>query len=255
MTTLLAALLLVPLFGALGGFLWLRGSLPQTEGEIVLPGLAAPVTLLRDDDGLLTIQAESERDAAFALGFAHAQDRLWQMDFTRRTGLGRLAEVAGEAVVPTDRFLRMLGIARLAEAAYAQLSAEARALVDSYSAGINAFHEQRSGPLPLEFQVLRHEPAYVGLVASRKRSALLFERLHEDGFDLELLRRVSAPAGLDPGAETPEEIALSIVAELSQRRRGERATGRPLSELKGVRMDDGRVEVPEGPLGSAKCPS
>lgn len=157
-TTLLAALLLVPLLGALGGFLWLRGSLPQIEGEIVLPGLAAPVTLLRDDDGLLTIQAANEGDAAFALGFAHAQDRLWQMDFTRRTGLGRLAEVAGAAVVPTDRFMRMLGVARLAEAAFTELSPEAQALLEAYSAGINAFLDQRSGPLPLPFVLLRYEP-------------------------------------------------------------------------------------------------
>ncbi len=156
--TILAALLLVPTIGGLAAYLWLRGSLPQIEGEVVLSGLSAPVSLLRDGDGLLTIQAENERDAAFALGFAHAQDRLWQMDFTRRTGLGRLAEVAGTAVVPTDRFMRMLDVGRLAEAAFAELSPEAQALIEAYSAGINAFLDQRSGPLPLPFVLLRYEP-------------------------------------------------------------------------------------------------
>jgi xanthine dehydrogenase accessory factor len=103
-------------------------------------------------------------------------------------------------------------------------------------------------------RVLRQRPAYVGLVASRKRSALLFERLHEDGFSAEELRRVSAPGGLDLGAETPQEIALSIVAEIAQRRRGDGTTGRPLVAVKGVRIDDAGVEVPGGPVESSKCP-
>ncbi len=104
-------------------------------------------------------------------------------------------------------------------------------------------------------RALRQRPAYVGLVASRKRSALLFERLYEDGFSAEELGRVSAPSGLDLGAETPQEIALSIVAEIAQRRRGEGTRGRPLALVKGVRIGDAGVEIPEGPLASAKCPT
>lgn len=102
--------------------------------------------------------------------------------------------------------------------------------------------------------VLRHEPAYVGLVASPKRSALLFERLREDGFTADALRRVHAPAGLDLGTDTPQEIALSIVSEIVQLRKG-RGTGRPLVEVRGVRFEGGAVEVPPDPLDSEKCPS
>jgi xanthine dehydrogenase accessory factor len=104
-------------------------------------------------------------------------------------------------------------------------------------------------------RVLRQKPAYVGLVASRKRSALVLERLHEDGVPLELLRRVSAPAGLDVGAETPQEIALSILAEVVQRWRGARSTGQPLMRVKGVLITEAGVLVPEGPLDSTKCPT
>lgn len=104
-------------------------------------------------------------------------------------------------------------------------------------------------------RVLKQAPAYVGLVASRKRSALVLERLHEDGMPLELLRRVAAPAGLDLGAETPQEIALSIASEIVQLWRGSKSSGRPLMEIKGVRITDAGVEVPEGPLESAKCPT
>lgn len=104
-------------------------------------------------------------------------------------------------------------------------------------------------------RVLRQGPAYVGLVASRKRSALVLERLHEDGMPLELLKRVAAPAGIDVGAETPQEIALSIAAEIVQLWRGAKSTGKRLMEIKGVRITDAGVEVPEGPLESAKCPT
>jgi xanthine dehydrogenase accessory factor len=103
--------------------------------------------------------------------------------------------------------------------------------------------------------VLRRSPAYVGLVASRKRSALLFERLFEDGFEPDLLRRVSAPAGLDIGAETPQEIALSIFAEIARAHRGGSASGRRLADVKGVAVSESGVEVPQGPVESENCPS
>ena len=103
--------------------------------------------------------------------------------------------------------------------------------------------------------VLRQQPEYLGLVASRKRSALLFERLREDGFTGEALRAVSAPCGLDLAAQSPQEIALSILAEIAQRRAGRESTGRPLAEVKGVVIGEAGVEIPEGPLTSEKCPS
>ena len=102
--------------------------------------------------------------------------------------------------------------------------------------------------------VLRQGPAFVGLVASTKRSALVLERLHEDGFPPEVLRRISAPCGLDIAAETPQEIALSIFSEILQRSRGGTTTGRPLAEVKGVRITESGVEVPEGPPSTDRCP-
>lgn len=114
--------------------------------------------------------------------------------------------------------------------------------------------QHRSDYEALERALLKR-PAYVGLVASRKRSALLLERLHEDGVPVDLLRRVSSPAGLDLGAETPQEIALSIAAEIVQLVRGGSSSGRRLASVRGVRIGDSGVEVPEGPLESAKCPT
>jgi len=102
-------------------------------------------------------------------------------------------------------------------------------------------------------RVLRQGPGYVGLVASPKRTALLLERLREDGFSPDELSKVSAPCGLDVGSETPQEIALSIIAEVVQHLRG-RGSGRPLAEVRGVRVTAAGVEVPEGPLADDKCP-
>jgi penicillin amidase len=126
-------------------------SLPVHEGRLDVAGLGAPVTIRRDAQGIPAISATSEADALFALGFVHAQDRLWQMEFNRRLAAGRLAEVLGPAALPTDRFLRTLGVHAAAQRIYDAYDAEHRALVDAYVAGVNGFLATRSGPLPPEF--------------------------------------------------------------------------------------------------------
>ncbi|HNB28969.1 MAG TPA: penicillin acylase family protein, partial [Alphaproteobacteria bacterium] len=140
---------------------WLAfGSLPKTRGEITLAaaGLAAPATIARDAAGIVTITAANATDGYFALGFAHAQDRLFQMDTMRRLGAGRLAEIVGEPAVKSDKLMRTLGLAQQAEAQYADASPDLRAALDSYSAGVNAFLAEHGGPLPLEFQLLGYRP-------------------------------------------------------------------------------------------------
>jgi penicillin amidase len=149
---------LLGLLGAGGGFLWLRSSLPQIEGTLTLAGLSAPVQVLRDGDGLVTIRAEGEADAAFALGFVHAQDRLWQMDAMRRIVAGRLSEVTGPATLDTDRLMRTLGLYRKAEESLALMAPEIRTLMQAYSDGVNGFLATRSGALPPEFLLLGYEP-------------------------------------------------------------------------------------------------
>lgn len=151
----LLALLLLALLGAL---LYLRTSLPKTSGTLALPGLTAPVEVVRDRNAVPHIYAQSREDAYLALGFVHAQDRLFQMDFQRRVGAGRLSEVLGEATVETDHFLRTLGVYRVAERSLPNLSAEAQGAFSAYTAGVNAFLEGRRGALPPEFLILRYTP-------------------------------------------------------------------------------------------------
>ncbi|HUN70253.1 MAG TPA: penicillin acylase family protein, partial [Burkholderiales bacterium] len=153
-TALAAALALVL---AAGGYFYLRQSLPRTEGEIRLAGLGAPVEVLRDRYGIPHIFAASLEDASFALGFVHAQDRLWQMEMSRRIAAGRVAELVGAGALETDRFLRTLGVRRAAEANLRLLDAETRKLLESYAAGVNAF--LASDPvLPLEFWLTGARP-------------------------------------------------------------------------------------------------
>jgi len=157
---ILAAFALVVALAAAAGYAWVRQSLPQLAGTLALSGLRAPVEILRDRHGVPHIYAASIEDAYFALGFAHAQDRLWQMEMNRRIGSGRLSEVLGAATLDTDKFLRILGVRRVAEASLKALSAEARGELDAYAAGVNAFLAQRTGPLPPEFLLtgVRPEP-------------------------------------------------------------------------------------------------
>ena len=132
--------------GAAAGYAWLRQSLPQLDGTLTLSGLRAPVEIVRDRHGVPHIYAGSVEDAYFALGFVHAQDRLWQMEMNRRIGSGRLSEALGAATLDADKFLRTLGVRRVAEATLKALSAEARSQLDAYAAGVNAFLAQRAGP-------------------------------------------------------------------------------------------------------------
>ena len=121
------------------------------DGEIVVTGLEAPVTIVRDRWAIPTSRRAVCLDASFALGFVHAQDRLWQMEFQRRLGAGRLAEILGAAALPSDRFMRTLGFYRLAEASLAHLEPDTVAWLQAYADGVNAFLQSRTGPLPPEF--------------------------------------------------------------------------------------------------------
>ncbi|MGE0258616.1 MAG: penicillin acylase family protein [Alphaproteobacteria bacterium] len=150
---------LILLLVAVGGFyLYLRSSLPQVEGRITVQGLGAPVTIARDADGVPLIAARDDADAAFGLGFAHAQDRLFQMETMRRYGAGRLSEIFGARTIGIDRQMRVLGLYRLADASFAHLSAPMQRVLEAYAAGVNAFLAARRGALPPEFQLLRFAP-------------------------------------------------------------------------------------------------
>ncbi len=152
--TLLLLLLLV----AATVWIYARRVLPQTEGSIQLAGLRAEIRIERDAFGIPTIKAGSIEDAQFGLGFVHAQDRLWQLELHRRTGSGRLAEAFGEPAVETDRFLRALGVRRAAAVQWSHASPEAKAVINAYTAGVNAYLQSALKARPPEFIVFGLNP-------------------------------------------------------------------------------------------------
>jgi penicillin amidase len=143
----------------LGAYAYIRRSLPVVDGTTSLAGISAPVDIIRDADDIPHIFGATRLDALYGLGYVHAQDRLWQMEFQRRIGHGRLSEIFGEATVPQDRFLRTVGFGRAARRAWDRLPQDDRQQIDAYVAGVNAFLEARHGSaLPPEFALLRFEP-------------------------------------------------------------------------------------------------
>lgn len=154
----IAVLLVVLLVIAGGGFIALRTSLATIDGRIVVAGLHGEVGIVRDADGVPTITAQNDDDLAFGLGYAHAQDRLFQMELQRRYGAGRLAEIFGAGAVPVDTQMRVLGLYRAAEAAFDKLSPQVQQGIQAYCAGVNAYLATRGALLPPEFLLLRFSP-------------------------------------------------------------------------------------------------
>jgi penicillin amidase len=113
---ILGGTVLVVILLAVGVLTWLiRSPLPTTSGTVRIPGLSAPVTVIRDKTGIPHVTAANSADLFKAQGYVVAQDRLWQMDFYRRVGAGRLSEVLGNATLDTDRFVRTVGWRRAAQ--------------------------------------------------------------------------------------------------------------------------------------------
>jgi penicillin amidase len=149
---LAVVVLLLVLAGGVAGALW--WTLPGSAGTAAIPGLSGPVRIAFDADGIPRIRAANALDAAAALGFVHARDRMFQMELMRRAASGRLSEIAGSVTLPFDRTMRTLGLARSAEADYAALPDGTKAVLQAYARGVNAWidaHGRFSAP---EFLVL-----------------------------------------------------------------------------------------------------
>lgn len=152
----IVALLLVAalLVGLLSGIVVLRRSYATVDGELRVLGLEATVELLRDADGVPHIYAQTEHDLFFAQGYVTAQDRLFQLEFLRRIGQARLSEVFGAATLETDRFLRTLGIYRVAQREVELLSPEMQSMLRAYADGVNKYAETHRDRPPIEFVIL-----------------------------------------------------------------------------------------------------
>ena len=150
-----AAVLAAVVFVA--GWALLRASLPELDGETAVDGLVAEVTIERDADGIPTITAGSRTDLAFATGFAHGQDRFFQMDLIRRRSGGQLAELFGDIAVTSDKYYRLHRFRSRAAAVLAKATAEERSILESYANGVNAGLASLAAR-PFEYYLIGAEP-------------------------------------------------------------------------------------------------
>ncbi|MFF2846741.1 penicillin acylase family protein [Streptomyces sp. NPDC058001] len=133
-------------YGAYWSISTVRASFPQTKGSIKLDGLAGPVDVKRDGNGIPQIYASSDEDLFMAQGYVQAQDRFWEMDVRRHTTSGRLSEMFGKSQVKTDEFLRTLGWQRVAQEEYdTKLSADTKKYLQAYAKGVNAYLAGKDG--------------------------------------------------------------------------------------------------------------
>ena len=151
-------LLLLLLVAAASAAIYVYRAFPALDGALQVTGLTASVTLARDAADVTHIQAQSPHDAWFSLGYVHAQERGWQLEFNRRVMHGELSEVFGAATLETDKLMRTLGIMRAAELQWQALPAEGRDALQAYSDGINAFHASAGQALQPEFHLLGVKP-------------------------------------------------------------------------------------------------
>ena len=144
--------LVLLLVALLGGAIWL--TIPRANQTASIAGLSGAVDISYDADWVPRIRAGSELDAAAALGFVHARDRMFQMELMRRAASGRLSEIAGAATLPLDRMMRTLGLRQRAVADLAALPADTQAMLQAYASGVNAWIDLKGRFAAPEFLLL-----------------------------------------------------------------------------------------------------
>ncbi len=139
-----------------GSYLYLtRRAFPQIDGTLQIPGLSAPVTIIRDKNGIPHIYAGNEHDLFLAQGYVQAQDRLWQMELQRIGVSGRSAELSPSvANIQQDKFVRTLGWRRAAQADYEVLDDNTQSILQAYADGVNTFIATHQNNLPPEFPIV-----------------------------------------------------------------------------------------------------
>ena len=154
-TYVVGLLVLVLVAGLVVGVVVVRRPFPTTSGQIEVPGLAGEVEVVRDENGIPQVYADTAEDLFYAQGFVQAQDRFFEMDFRRHVTAGRLSELLGPDALETDKFIRTMGWRRVAEQELSLLRPETLRYLEAYSAGVNAYIDSHTpSQMSLEYTVL-----------------------------------------------------------------------------------------------------
>ncbi len=140
------------------GIYFKSGTVPEYSGSASVAGISGTIDIDRDGFAIPHIHAATERDAYFGLGYAEAQDRLFQMEFARRAGEGRLSEVFGNRTLQIDRWSRTIGFARIADQMWLKAGTHTREVLTAFSGGINAYLKDHRKHLGFEFDAVQLVP-------------------------------------------------------------------------------------------------
>ncbi len=151
-------LFVLVIFILLGSYFYLRKSLPEYEGVDKVKGINNEISIYRDQYAIPTIYAENDDDVYFALGYVHAQERLFQMDLTRRAGEGRLSEILGSKTIAFDKMFKTIGLMKVSEEAFKRYNPEVKNSLIAYANGVNEFIKNNPDKFTVEFSVLGYKP-------------------------------------------------------------------------------------------------
>lgn len=153
-------IIILLVIAAISGFIYINSLKPQYSGIIQIQNLKTEVSTYFDEYGIPHIYAQNEEDAYTTLGYLHAQDRLWQMELIKRIAPGRLSEILGKELLPTDKFFATLGIEEATEKAIKKIDKNSKSykLTMSYIAGINQFINEGSTPIEFTLVGVEKEP-------------------------------------------------------------------------------------------------
>lgn len=178
----LFVLVVVVIITAIGVWLFLRSFLPEYKTDITAAALKEPVTVERNRFAVPTISAQNDDDLYFAWGYVNAQDRIFQMEFTRRVAQGRLSEFAGESTVSKDYFLKAVGFYERAKSEFKKMTSENRRFLTRYVEGINYYLDTQGTPLYMKLLGIEREkwqPADAFSVAMMLNWSLAYNMKHE----------------------------------------------------------------------------
>ncbi len=180
---------------------YLKIGIPEHTGTVQIKGLDNEVTILRDTAGIPHIFAGTETDAYFALGYAMAQDRLFQMEFLRAAGNGSLSEILGESMLKSDKFLRRIMLRpQDPEALFEENPAQVQAMLFYFMEGINSFIKA-DPDLPIEFRLLGHAPT-LWTIGDMLAIIKLQSWQLSYNYDMELIyRQLNQKLGVEKAAE------------------------------------------------------
>jgi penicillin amidase len=182
MKKILAVILVMIVVIVAGAYLWLRAGLPSYTKSIIADSLSAPVTVERNRFAVPTITAQSRPDLFFAWGYVNAQDRMFQMEFTRRVGQGRISEFSGQDALTKDIFLRAVGFADHAKKSVDRLDPQVKALYQRYIDGVNHYLDTEGPNLYMRLLGMKKEKWEIAdsvLTAMMLNWSLAYNMKHE----------------------------------------------------------------------------